>query len=416
MQGKGFVPGERPRVAVASDGTLAAIHEPSRVTVVELPGCAPFAELALDKAAVASDVAWIGAPPRLVVIHQHASHAIAQLVDPYGPRTVAELRLDAPARLHAAAGGYALAIAPASAVILAVSDTQLTSYPLPSRGVPTAAGAAAGHFVVAVQGTIDEWDPHDRIPKRRVKLPHGGAVAAVGGSDRVVWCTWRDERARIDAFPRVDRGQPRSHQLPEPIAHVAAHPRSDLIVCLGADTGRIYVVDLDGRRGMRIVGPEGIDRADAIGLVEGRVTGVLAAQAKRPVAVVTLELPDVDPPRPPTFMGEEATPLAAAPAKAWRDALVAWRTAKHGDPPHVPAIDALLVRSALAVALRPAIALLYAAHLCGEPGAAPVEVARVAGWPEALGRGELAQRGVAVYADSRVRLAPEIQRALDAAD
>ncbi|MGE5183783.1 MAG: hypothetical protein ACM31C_17050 [Acidobacteriota bacterium] len=423
-QGAAYAPGERPRVAIAGDGTLAVIHEPARAHVLELPGCAAFAELELDAAAASCELAWIGAPPRLVVVEQFAAHSLARLVDPFGPRTIAQLRLDTPARLHAAVGSYALAIGPSGAMIVAASETQLVAYPLPARGVPVAVGAAAGNFVVALQGTIDEWDPHERIPKHRIKLPHAGTVTAVGGSDRVVWCTWQGEPARVDAFARVDRGQPRTHELPEPIARVAAHPRSDLLVCLGAETGRIYVVDLDGRRGLRVIGPEGIDRAEAIGLVNGRVGGVLAAQARRPVAVVTLERPDSEPVRPPSFVGEDAIGVAehahapSAPGTAtWRDALVAWRAARAATPPPAaPAVDALIVRSALAMALRPAIALLYAAHLAGDPGAAPVELARVAGWPEALGRGELAARGVASFDESRIKLAPEIQRVLDAAE
>jgi hypothetical protein len=80
----------------------------------------------------------------------------------------------------------------------------------------------------------------------------------------------------------------------------------------------------------------------------------------------------------------------------------------------VPAIDALAERFGLPQLAR-VLVLLYGAHLCGERGAAPAEVARVLGgaWDEALGRGQLAARGVAVYASSRVQLAAPILRALD---
>src|SRR5579871_1612154 len=105
-----FSPSARPRVAVTGDGTLAAVSEPNRVAVLELPGAAPFAELAIDAAAEASEVAWVGAPPRLLVLARHAAHSVVQLVDPFGPRTIAELRLDAPMRLCAAVGAHALAL------------------------------------------------------------------------------------------------------------------------------------------------------------------------------------------------------------------------------------------------------------------------------------------------------------------
>ncbi len=424
-QGLGFVPADRPRVAITSDGTLAAICEPARVVVLELPGCAAFAEVELASDAIANEVAWVGAPPRLLVIARHAGHAIAHLVDPYGPRTIAELRLDASAQLAAAVGAYALVLGKHGATVLTAGDAGLAVNAFPARTVPLAAGAAASKVVVALAGSVEEWDPQARIPGRRIKLPRAGAVAAVGGNDRLAWCTWRDAPTRIDALPLAARGQPRVHELPEPIAELAAHPHSDLLVCLGGESGRIYVVDLGERRGLRVIGPEGIDRADAVGLVVGRVDGVLAAQAHRPVAVVELE------PRSATFSGEDATPLAAthgAPATTvmlappglaadadWRVAFVAWLRAGAADePPAAPVFDVLLARHDLLPSLRPVVALLYAAHLAGEPGAAPIDVARVArGWPEALGRGELASRGLALYAGSRVRLAPALQRALD---
>jgi hypothetical protein len=75
----------------------------------------------------------------------------------------------------------------------------------------------------------------------------------------------------------------------------------------------------------------------------------------------------------------------------------------------------MVARLGLVPQLAPAVSLLYGAHLAGEPGAAPIDVARVLGrrWDDALGVGELAARGAAEYRDSRVRIAPAVQRALD---
>jgi hypothetical protein len=429
-----FAPDERPRVAIASDGTLAAIHEPTRVSVVELPGCAAFAEVAVA-ADAANELAWIGAPPRLLLVSRYAAHTIVHLVDPYGPRTIAELRVEEAVRLSGVVGVHALLLGAQAATVVTASETQLAAYTFPARGgVPAVAGAGAECFVVAVPGAgaLEEWDPQGRIPKRRVKLPHAGTVAAVGGSDRVAWCTWRDEPNRIDALPVVQRGQPKSHVLPERIAEVAAHPRSDLIVCLGAETGRIYVVDLDGTRGLRVVGPVGIERAEAVGLVVGRVGGVLAAQAKRPVSVVVLDPTAPEPSavrervEPESVDGPRTTVSVASPhhadARDWRYELVSWAraaiasSALAGEPPPAPAISHVIARFELSPHLRPVLALLYGVYLAGERGAAPIDVARVArGWSEALGKGELAARKCAVYEDSRVRLAPVVQRALDEA-
>jgi hypothetical protein len=113
-------------------------------------------------------------------------------------------------------------------------------------------------------------------------------------------------------------------------------------------------------------------------------------------------------------------PIHGDPRLSWRDEIVAWSRAvvagaiEH-NPPASLLIDAVLARFALARQLHPALVLLYGAHLCGERGAAPIDVARVLDrqWDEALGKGELAQRGVALYAGSRVALSPIVLRALD---
>ena len=553
----GFAPIEQPRVSVSGDGSLAAIHESSRVTILEIPSGAAFAEIGVDPDALASEVAWVGAPPRLLVLARYAAHSTVHLLDPHGPRSIAEIRLESPMRLFATVGASALVGGSLGAAVLAASESHLTPYQFPTRTVPVAAGAAAGQFVVALAGSIEEWDPQSRTPKRRLRLPRAAAITAVGGSERVVWMTTQQEPARIDVIPLVNRGQPKAHDLPEPIGRIAGHPRSDLVACVGADSGRLYIVDLDGRTRLRVIGPEGIDRIESAALVIGRMIGVLAAQAQHPIAIVPLdgreldsetggsgvipvrpastEDPDVGngadagdgadvrdeplavapssqldrhavsvtPPSgpPATASSPSARPAAApgpgaalfrphggapaaAPAAAqvarpatarfaapvtskpvqatgerfqtwrdlvrqnqprvepsppassapispgaaprrdarqsWRDEVVAWSRAvmsgvMDSSAPAAPAIDAVLARFELAPPLRPALVVLYGAHLCGERGAAPVDVARTLDhqWDEALGRGELAQRGVAVHAGSRVALSPVILRVLD---
>jgi hypothetical protein len=103
----------------------------------------------------------------------------------------------------------------------------------------------------------------------------------------------------------------------------------------------------------------------------------------------------------------------------WRDRAASWyRAVAAGsavrEAPVSSAIGQLVARLDLPPELQPALVLLYGAHLAGER-AAPVDIARVLDrdWAEALGRGELAGRGIAIYEDSRVRLSRTIQRALD---
>jgi hypothetical protein len=137
-------------------------------------------------------------------------------------------------------------------------------------------------------------------------------------------------------------------------------------------------------------------------------------------------LPGPDP--APSAVPDPAAAALGDTGASWRDPVVVWTRAilagAAGSPaPDAPPIDALIARFDLAPALHPVLVLLYGAHLCGERGVAPAEVARLVDlprdrerdrrWDEALGRGELAERGVARYGGSRVALSPLVLRALD---
>ncbi|MDX2091663.1 MAG: hypothetical protein SFX73_27630, partial [Kofleriaceae bacterium] len=105
-----FSPSERPRVVIANDGTLAAIAESTRIVVVEVPSGVATAEIGVDGEALVTEVAWISAPPRLLVMSRYASHSTVHLVDPQGPRTISEIRLEPPMRLFSTVGAHALAV------------------------------------------------------------------------------------------------------------------------------------------------------------------------------------------------------------------------------------------------------------------------------------------------------------------
>ena len=503
------MPDARPRVAVASDGTLAAITEPSRVVVVGLPDGVTRAEVGLDGEA-ATEVAWVGTPPRLLVLARYEAHSTVHLVDvagTHGATTLAEMRLETPMRLYASVGPHVLVVGGHGAAVITAppNTTHLTPYQFLSRTMPLAAGAAGAQFVVALPGTIEEWDPATRMPKRRLRLPRPAAITAVGGSDRVVWMTTQQAPARIDVMPLVNRGQPKSHDLPEAIAAVHGHPRSDIIVCTGAETGRLYAVDLDGRTRLRTITADGVDRVEAAGLIVGRMVGVIVAQTRRPLAIIPLdgrepepassstarddakvepaathlgddeptvgakpsslthsdeeqpstviagpalgevvedpparaEIPEVAPARAPraawstgasnltsrfsALRGRESRDEPRMDVRAsWRDDAVIWARAIAAGTfdraaPSAPPIDTLAARFELPEQLVPALILLYGVHLAGHHGAAPIDVARVHGrrWAEALGRGQLAALGLALYERSRVILAPAILRSLD---
>jgi hypothetical protein len=284
----GFVPTEIPAVAVSGDGRLASVHEADRVTVLDLVSGAAFAEIGVDPDAEASEIGWIGA--RLLVLSRYELHSTVHLLDPDGPRSIAEVRLEAPMRLYASVDGAALVIGALGAAVLAATDTHLTLYPFPSRTVPVAAGAAGSQFVIALPASVEAWDPRTRMPTKRMRLPRAAVITAVGGSERVVWVTTQQEPTRIDVIPLMNRSQPRAHELPEPIRQVVGHPRSDMLAVVGAETGKLYAVDLDGRQPMRAVELAGVDRVDAVALLAGRAAVAVVAQMARPIELVGLDL------------------------------------------------------------------------------------------------------------------------------
>lgn len=526
----GYIPADVPEVAVAHDGTLAAIVELSRITIVELPAAVAFAEIAIDPEALGSDVAWLGSPPRLLVVSRYAASSSAHLIDPDGPRTIAEIWLELPVTMVASVGTTALIVgAQIQAALLTSTESHLTLYQFPTRAMPRSAGAAGGHFMVAFSAAIEEWDPQSRTPRRRLRFPRVASTTAVGGSERVVWMTTQLQPARLDVIALVNRGQPRAHDLPEPIARVISHPRSDIVACIGAESGQLYAIDLDRRAPPRRV-DTGLDRIASAGLVVGRTVDVLVAQAQCPLVLVPLQSRDLEiraraaaaqplvadtaavpdgarprlddpgdvpaplaseaavasePPsgdpaatvlespvaapgsqtadlrqssvarmmlgdaslahgapmawREPSSRGEPASDHRATAPLSWRGDIVDWyRAVAAGEldslAPEADLVDALIARFELAPALQPAVVLLYAAHLCGHHGVAPVDLAQlprkpgepstgswgdpepaaeVCGWDEALGRGELAARGLAVHASSRVMLSATALRVLD---
>ena len=283
------VAAERCWIAASPDGAHAAVVEPGRIVVVELEHATPVAEVGVATALDHTDVAWIGAPPRLLVLSRHATHSTVHLIDLDGPRARAEIQIEGTMRIGATVGSHALVIGASSTAVLTAGDAHLTPYQFPGRSVPIAAGAAARLFVVAVAGAIEEWDPQQRTPRKRLRLPRPAAIAQVGGTERVVWMTTQQDPARIDVIAQVNRAQPKVHELPEPIAHVSAHPQRDVLVCLGRDTGSLYVVDLEGRAPVRTLELRAIQRADAVALFAGQALGVVAARAGQPLALVMLD-------------------------------------------------------------------------------------------------------------------------------
>src|ERR1043165_456359 len=283
------VAGERCGVIAAPDGSHAAIIESGRIVVIDLAHGATVAEVGVATTPEHTDVAWIGASARLIVLSRRGTHSTVHLIDIEGPRARAEIQIEGMMRIASTVGPHALVIGASSTAVLTAGDAPAAPYHPPSRAVPAAVGAAARQFVVAVGGAIEEWDPQQRAPRKRLRLPRPAAISQVGGNERLVWMTTQQDPARIDVIVHVNRSQPKVHELPEPIAHVSAHPQRDLLACLGRETGAVYVVDLEGRAALRPLYLGGLGRVGAVALFAGGTVGVGAARAGEPVRLFPLD-------------------------------------------------------------------------------------------------------------------------------
>jgi hypothetical protein len=280
---------ERGWLVASPDGSHAAVVEPGRIVIVELKRATQVAEIGAAAALEHTDVAWIGPAPRLLVLSRRGTHSTVHLIDIDGPRVRVEIQIEGTMRIGAAVGAQALVIGASSMAVLTAGEAHLTPYQFPGRSLPTAAGIAAHQLIVAVAGAIEEWDLLQRTPRKRLRLPRQAAIVQLGGTERLVWVTTQQDPARIDVIPQINRGQPKVHELPEPIAHVASHPQHDALACIGRDTGRLYLVDLDGKAALRTLELPGMDRVDSAALFAGPALGVLAARAGQPLGLLQLD-------------------------------------------------------------------------------------------------------------------------------
>ncbi|HEU4614436.1 MAG TPA: hypothetical protein VFS15_20210, partial [Kofleriaceae bacterium] len=344
---------DAPYVIVAGDGRFAAVVDRGRIAVLQLPDGTLAGEYAIASGA---QVAWLGSPSRLLVISPGPGYQTAQLIDPDPvpnelgePMPEDETRVEATARLAATVDDHALLLGAQGATLLQALGMKLAPSRFLTLTVPSVAGTAGRRFVVAIGGTVEEWDPKQRAATRRVRLriPVHNAITAVGGNERRFWMITRDTPARIDVIVDISRGKLDAYELPEPIASVARHPQRELLACIGRDTGQLYVLSLDGQLAPRAVAVEGLDAVDSVAFCPGQTVAMVAARAGKPVRIVGLDgkplgaAPTVQagaaasPPLPPVRAVDDVEPASRARPRDLSECEPA---------PAEPALDALSAR------------------------------------------------------------------------
>src|SRR5688500_3418144 len=95
-------------VVVSPAGDLAAVVHGDSLQILGLPDLAQVGEVGLDAEAIATDVALVGNPARLVVLAHHPDRTRIHVIDPRGPSPIADVSLHAQMRLLAASGDHIL--------------------------------------------------------------------------------------------------------------------------------------------------------------------------------------------------------------------------------------------------------------------------------------------------------------------
>ncbi len=411
------VAGTHCELVASADGGHAAVVEDGRIVIVELQRATMVAEIGVATAPGHTDVAWIGTPPRLLVLSRRPTHSTVHLIEIDGPRARAEIQVEGAMRLGATVGPHALLIGTTSTAVLTAGEAHLTPYQFPSRSVPTAAGVAAQLFVVAAAGAIEEWDPQQRVPRKRLRLPRPAVIVQIGGTERLVWLTTQQDPTRIDVIAQINRAQPKVHDLPEAIARVCGHPQRDLLACIGRDNGVVFLVDLEGRAPLRQVELDGLDRADSLALFGGAAPGMIVARAGEPLALFALDSRAGVAPLPPAatlFTSTLGGPAAArrAPADSEEGDDEPPRRSSLVDPPSPPpAARPLGARAVLGARREPAAFTPLAASRRPDPTPAPAPAPAAAPTPVADGNGSartglasLQLRGIARTGDGSARL------------
>lgn len=308
-----IIPGEVLGVAVSEGGSALAIVEPSRVLVAKLPDLALACEIGVDPEAAASEAVFVG-PDRLLVVARYSAHSIAYLIDPSGPRKVAELRIESAVHLLASSGRRVLARIAFGTAVLSTLDDQLEIARLPIRSEPACAvGLGDERFLVSITGAFEEWDGANRKPLRRFKLARPQAVRTVGYSAQHLWWIASSDPTRIEVLPVMGRGQASAHVLPEPIAAAVGHVDTEAVLVIGADSRRMYAVEVTGGEPIPISTDAAahialaVDRqAVAIVVAKGRVPELVALDAHVRPALVRVPADD----EPVDTQPEEAPPVA----------------------------------------------------------------------------------------------------------
>jgi hypothetical protein len=233
-----------PSLVVAGDSTQIAMIEEDRVTVIDLATMRARAEIGLPGAIEDTDVALAGVPSRLVVVTRSPTETRLFVVDPSGPEKIGEATTRPNMRLGAVTQDYVLLIG-ATTALVDLRNLDRPPSTLPVRGAVTAAGSMGDSRIVLVMaGVLEEWDASTRAPVKRMRLDRPLDLTAIGGSERRIWMVMKAAPQRIEVLSSQTKTT-RVIELPEAIERLHVHPYIDVLLAVGATSAFVVRPDRD---------------------------------------------------------------------------------------------------------------------------------------------------------------------------
>ncbi len=468
-----------PSLVVAGDGTQVAMIDDGAVTIIDLATMRARSEIGLPGATADTDVALAGVPAKLVVVTRMPTETRLFVVDPAGPEKIGEATTRAHMRLGAVAGDNVLLIGGTTALVdLRNLDRPPSTLPV-RGAVTAAGSMGDTRMVLVMAGALEEWDAATRSPAKRLRLDRPLELQTIGGSERRIWMVVEKAPQRIEVIHTqtkstrmIEVPEPilRLHAHPYVDILLAVGATSTFVV----RTDRDQITPVPGGpfhdcvwAGNQIVAwpvggypqllPSPIELKEVASLDEeedreneaehasikelGEQVPVKArAEAASQNLRTALAQPTfserletwrskLDESRgaliaaklPETAADTTAQILERRSPGGWRGEIAAWARAilgrSHRPLPFLdpPLLDELMTRFEIGADIRPAIVLLYGAHLLGGERVSRYDLASVIEWRwDSLATGALAACPL-VRAKDSVSLLREASAALDEA-
>ena len=348
-----------PALATSPDGTLVAVLDRGRLSLVDVAARGEIAETIVPVSGVV-DLGFADRPARLLsVTRTHAStHVHAFAIPSLEP--LAMLEIPMPLRALAFVGERVLLVGidgdGESARLVTLSRKSLSGDLIALRGpIHVAATAPEERLLVESRGQLEFWDVMLKRALFRLNLPLPPSLSAIGfaGRGRLLWVATSSARGHFEVFRFSDGRRQLQIDLGAPIIAGEGSGSSNRILLAqrGADGGAISLAQIDlgarERQAIELESPVG-----AFAMVEGEQPVVVVAASGAPLAFVslsratgaariislgaaiaTVEEPPVRRPIASALAAPAGEPVVVAAAKetaSAADRFATWRSRLHG--------------------------------------------------------------------------------------